>query len=65
MLIIEEEVTISDIDEALSHVWKELNTDKYGNRMTPRKKELLQWSIDSLLDARIELLRLASSSDSQ
>jgi len=68
MLIIEDEVTISDLDEALAHVWKELKTDEFGNRMHWSKRELLMSSIDDLLDARSELTKqisLASSSDSQ
>ena len=32
-----------------------LKVDEYGNRMEWRKKELLQKSIDDLLDARISL----------
>ena len=55
MLIIEEEVTISELDEALAFIWKELKTDEYGKRMDWRKKELLLTSIDDLLDARLEL----------
>ena len=65
MLIIEEEVTVSDLDEALAHIYKKLQTDEYGNRMDWRKKELLLTSIDDLLDARLELTQRASSSDSQ
>ncbi len=56
MLIIEEEVTISELDEALAFIWKELKTDEYGKRMDWRKKELLLSSVDDLLDARLELL---------
>jgi hypothetical protein len=32
-----------------------LKTDEYGSRMNWRKKELLQKSIDDLLDARLSL----------
>ena len=56
MLVIEDEVTISELDEALAFIWKELKTDVYGKRMDWRKKELLLSSIDDLLDARSELL---------
>lgn len=52
MLIIEEE-TISELDEALAHVAARLKTDEFGNRMDWKKKELLQSSIDDLLDARL------------
>ena len=55
MLIIEDEVTVSELDEALSFIWKELKTDEYGKRMDWKKKELLLTSIDDLLDARLEL----------
>ena len=55
MLIIEDEVTISELDEALTFIWKELKTDEFGKRMDWRKKELLLTSIDDLLDARLEL----------
>jgi hypothetical protein len=56
MLIIEEEVTISELDEALAFIWKELKTNEYGKRMDWRKKEILLSSIDDLLDARSELV---------
>ena len=52
---ITEDVTIDDIDEAIAHIFKMLKTDEYGNRMDWRKKELLQNSIDDLLDARLRL----------
>lgn len=68
MFIIEQEVTISDLDEALAHIRQKLKTDEYGARMDWRKKELLLSSIDDLLDARIELVKqlaLLSSPDSQ
>ena len=61
MLIIEDEVTISELDEALAFIWKELKTDEYGKRMDWRKKELLLSSIDDLLDARLELLSRADA----
>jgi hypothetical protein len=54
-LAITEDVTIADIDEAIKHINEMLKTDEYGNRMEWRKKELLQKSIDDLLDARISL----------
>jgi hypothetical protein len=61
MLIIEDEVTISELDEALAFIWKELKTDEFGKRMDWRKKELLLSSIDDLLDARLELLSRADA----
>lgn len=52
---ITEDVTLEDIDEAIKHIFKMLKTDEYGSRMNWRKKELLQNSIDDLLDARLKL----------
>lgn len=55
MLQIEDEVTVADIDEAIAHIYRLLKVDEYGNRMDWRKKEMLQASIDDLLDARLAL----------
>ena len=55
MLVVEDE-TLAEIDEALANLQRDLSTDKYGNRMTWNKRELLLWSIDNLLDARSELV---------
>lgn len=54
-LAITDDVTLEDIDEAIKHINGMLKTDEYGNRMDWRKKELLQKSIDDLLDARLSL----------
>lgn len=51
---IEAEVTIQDIDEALKYLAASLE-DKYGNRLTFSKKQLILSSIDDLLDARIAI----------
>lgn len=48
--------SISEIDEALSNLAKDLKRDEYGNRMDWRKKNSLEKSIDSLLDARLKLM---------
>lgn len=56
MLVVEDE-TLAEIDEALANLQRDLSTDKYGNRMTWNKRELLLWSIDNLLDARSDLVR--------
>jgi len=56
-LAITDDVTIEDIDEAIAHIFQLLKTDEYGNRMTWRKKEILQNSIDDLLDARLKISR--------
>ena len=57
-ITIEEEVTVADIDEALSHINVMLKTDECGNRMDWRKKEMLLESLDDLLDARIVLMNI-------
>jgi hypothetical protein len=54
-LTITDEVTLEEIDEAIKHVFAMLKTDQYGNRMDWRKKEILEMSIDDLLDARLNL----------
>lgn len=51
-----EEVSLADIDEAIRHAYEMLKTDQYGNRMTWQKKQILQNSIDDLLDARLNLV---------
>ncbi len=56
MLQIEDEVTVADIDEAIAHIAALLKVDTYGNRMDWRKKQMLQTSIDDLLDARLALI---------
>lgn len=57
MIVIEEEVTLDQIDECLSHVYNMLKTDEYGNRMDWRKKEMLTEQLDELLDARLNIVR--------
>ena len=54
MLIITEEVSIAELDEAIGNLNAQLKTDEYGNRMDWRKRQILQSSIDDLLDARLE-----------
>ena len=56
MLQIEDEVTVADIDEAIQHIAALLKVDTYGNRMDWRKREMLEASIDDLLDARLALI---------
>ena len=56
-MTITEEVTVADIDEAIAHVYAMLKKDEYGNRMDWRKKEMLEMSIDDLLDARLNLVQ--------
>ena len=57
MIVIEEEVTVAQIDECLSHVYNMLKTDEFGKRMDWRKKEMLSEQLDELLDARLNLVR--------
>ena len=56
MIVIEGEVTVAEIDEALSNI-RDMLVDRYGNRLSHQKKELLLSSIDDLLDARINLTK--------
>lgn len=56
-LAITEDVTVADIDEAIKHIYAMIKTDEYGNRMNWRKKEMLQASLDDLLDARLSLAK--------
>ena len=66
MLTIEKEVTIAEIDEAISNVYAMLKTDTFGNRMDWRKKHILQTSLDDLLDARLNLVKTGQAvSDSE
>ena len=61
MFTIEETVTLEDIDQAIIHISAML-VDKYGNRLTHQRRELLKSSIDDLLDARL-LLTLKSAQE--
>lgn len=56
-IMVTEGVSLADIDEAIRHAYEMLKTDEYGNRMNWRKREILQNSIDDLLDARLNLQR--------
>jgi len=56
MIVVDGEVTIAEIDEALRNI-REMLVDRYGNRLTHQKKELLLSSIDDLLDARNNLTK--------
>ena len=52
MVLIEDGISIEEVDEALGHVWASLKVDKYGDRMDWRKRTLYLESIDDLLDQR-------------
>jgi hypothetical protein len=54
MQIVINELTITDIDEALAHLRLKIQ-DRYGNRLTHKQREFYLESINDLLDARIEL----------
>jgi hypothetical protein len=55
MLTINDGITVQELDEAIAHIYAMLQDDRYGNRLTHKKKELLRSSIDDLLDARLAL----------
>ena len=56
MIVIEDDrpITVADIDEALSHIRLMLQ-DRYGNRLTHQRKQMLLESIDDLLDYRLQI----------
>jgi hypothetical protein len=56
MLNVEEEITVAELDEAIRYISEQLK-DRYGNRVTPRRRELLMSSINDLLDARSSLTK--------
>ena len=60
MIVIDGEVSVAEIDEALRNL-KEMLVDRYGNRLTHQKKELLLSSVDDLLDEDRKSTRLNSS----
>ena len=56
MIVIEGDVSVAEIDEALRNI-REMLVDRYGNRLSHQKKELILSSIDDLLDARLNLTK--------
>jgi len=56
MIVVDGEVTVAEIDEALSNI-RDMLVDRYGNRLSHQKKELLLSSVDDLLDARLNLTK--------
>lgn len=50
------DVSIAELDEAIAHLYAALKIDEFGNRMDWRKRQLLESSIDDLLDARLEAM---------
>ena len=59
-LVITEEVSIAELDEAIANRYSQLKTVTYGNRMDWRKRQVLESSIDDLLDARLEAMQKLS-----
>ena len=53
MVIVSNEVTIEELDEAIGYLNERLKIDQYGNRMDWRKRQTIQDSIDDLLDERL------------
>jgi hypothetical protein len=56
-VVITEDISVADIDEAIRYTYAMLKQDEFGNRMNWRKKEMLESSIDDLLDARLALIQ--------
>jgi predicted AAA+ superfamily ATPase len=52
--VIIDDLTVHEIDEALSHLRLKLQ-DRYGNRLSFHQREFYLEQVDDLLDARIEL----------
>lgn len=55
-MVIESDITIEELDEAIGYLSERLKIDQYGNRMDWRKKQVIQEAIDDLLDERINIL---------
>jgi hypothetical protein len=56
LVIIEQEVTVADLDEAIGHFYHLLKDDRYGHRIDWRKKKEYWGAINDLLDARIAIV---------
>jgi hypothetical protein len=54
-MVIEADITIEELDEAIGYLSERLKIDQYGNRMDWRKKQVIQEAIDDLLDERINI----------
>ena len=64
MIIEKDEVTVAEIDEAISYL-SEMLKDKYGNRLTHQRKAFLMGELDSLLDARLEAISASADSNNR
>ena len=54
-MVIEADITIEELDEAIGYLNERLKIDQYGNRMDWRKRQTIQEAIDDLLDERLLL----------
>jgi len=54
-VVIEADITIEELDEAIGYLNDRLKIDQYGNRMDWRKRQTIQEAIDDLLDERLLL----------
>lgn len=54
-MVIESDITIAELDEAIGYLNDRLKIDQYGNRMDWRKRQTIQEAIDDLLDERLLL----------
>ena len=60
--VIIDDLTVHEIDEALSHLRLKLQ-DRYGNRLSFHQREFYLEQVDDLLDARIELKAYESNAE--
>jgi len=54
-MIIESDISITELDEAIGYLNDRLKIDQYGNRMDWRKRQTIQDAIDDLLDERLKV----------
>jgi hypothetical protein len=54
-MIIESDISIAELDEAIGYLNDRLKIDQYGNRMNWRKRQTIQDAIDDLLDERLKV----------
>jgi len=54
-MIIESDISIAELDEAIGYLNDRLKIDQYGNRMDWRKRQTIQDAIDDLLDERLKV----------
>jgi len=54
-VVIESDITIAELDEAIGYLNDRLKIDQYGNRMDWRKRQTIQEAIDDLLDERLKV----------